>query len=161
VLVPAHAGVLSAVGLLTSPLQRDLVRSWPTPARLDGLDAALASLAREAAALVGPGAEATMAVDCRYEGQSHEITVSTVADFHDAHRLRNGFARRDAAIEVIALRATAAVPPDLHLTDLPVPERSAARGPVTLAEPDCTVWIPDGWSAEPGAAGALVLRRTR
>jgi N-methylhydantoinase A/oxoprolinase/acetone carboxylase beta subunit len=161
VLVPAHAGVLSAVGLLTSPRQRDLVRSWPTPRHLDGLDAALAKLAHEAASLVGPGAATTTAVDCRYEGQSHEITVPTVADFHEAHRLRNGFARPDAAIEVIALRATAALPSDLHLADLPAPVRAAARGPLTLAEPDCTIWIPDGWSAEPGTAGALVLRRTR
>jgi len=29
-----------------------------------------------------------------------------------------------------------------------------------LAEPDCTVWVADGWQAHPGAAGALVLRRS-
>jgi N-methylhydantoinase A/oxoprolinase/acetone carboxylase beta subunit len=160
VIVPARAGVLSAVGLLTSPLQRDLVRSWPTPSALRGLDDALSALAAEAAALVGPDAESSTAVDCRYEGQSHEITVPSVAAFHEAHRLRNGFDRPDAPVEVIALRATAAVPVDLHLADLPAPERTAARGPVAQAEPDCTIWIPEGWVAEPGAAGALVLRRT-
>jgi hypothetical protein len=31
---------------------------------------------------------------------------------------------------------------------------------VSIAEPDCTIWLPEGWAAEPGAAGALVLRRT-
>ena len=31
VIVPGAAGVLSAVGLLTSPRRRELVRSWPTP----------------------------------------------------------------------------------------------------------------------------------
>jgi N-methylhydantoinase A/oxoprolinase/acetone carboxylase beta subunit len=31
VVVPARAGVFSAVGLLAAPEQRDLVRSWPTP----------------------------------------------------------------------------------------------------------------------------------
>jgi N-methylhydantoinase A/oxoprolinase/acetone carboxylase beta subunit len=161
VLVPARAGVLSAVGLLTSPLQRDLVRSWPTPRHLEGIAAALGELATEAAALVGPSAATSTAVDCRYVGQSHEITVPTIGDFHEAHRLRNGFARPEAPIEVIALRATAAVPSDLALDDLPAPAREGARGPVTLAEPDCTIWIPAGWSAEPGAAGALLLRRMR
>ena len=51
VLVPARAGVLSAVGLLTSPLQRDLVRSWPTPGDHRELDDALAALAARAAGL--------------------------------------------------------------------------------------------------------------
>ena len=46
VIVPPRAGVLSAVGLLCAPRQRDLVRSWPTrPRSRDGLDAALAELA--------------------------------------------------------------------------------------------------------------------
>ena len=44
-------------------------------------------------------------------------------------------------------------------TDLPAPTR-AASGPAAIAESDCTIWMPDGWTAEPGAAGALVLRRT-
>lgn len=160
VIIPARAGVLSAVGLLTSPMQRDLVHSWPTPRDQSGLEAALAALADHAATLVGPGATTTTALDCRYEGQSHELTVPTAADFHEAHRLRNGFARPEGAVEVIALRATAVIPSALDLTDLPAPDRPSATGPVALAEPDCTIWIPAGWSAEPGAAGALVLRRS-
>ena len=84
-----------------------------------------------------------------------------MADFHEAHRLRNGFARPDAPIEVIALRATATIPSGLGRSrDLPAVDRRRAVGPVAVAEPDCTIWIPAGWSAEPGAAGALVLRRT-
>ena len=35
-----------------------------------------------------------------------------------------------------------------------------AVGPAVIAEPDCTIWVPEGWAAEPGAAGALVLRRS-
>src|SRR5207245_11387210 len=45
VLVPPRAGVLSAVGLLCSPRQREIVRSWPDPAVRDGLDRALGALA--------------------------------------------------------------------------------------------------------------------
>ncbi len=161
VIVPARAGVLSGVGLLTAPVQRDLVRSWPTPRDVSGVDAACAALAALAVELVGPGATASTALDCRYEGQSHEITVPTVAEFHDAHRLRNGFSRPDAAVEVIALRATATIPSDLDLSGLPFPDRPSAVGPIAVAEPDCTIWIPAGWRAEPGAEGALVLRRAR
>ncbi|MEQ1788300.1 MAG: hydantoinase/oxoprolinase family protein [Acidimicrobiales bacterium] len=160
VIVPARAGVLSAVGLLTSPVQRDLVRSWPTPGDHAALGTAQTALVARAAALVGPGAVTHTSLDCRYAGQSHEITVPSVADFHEAHRLRNGFARPEAAVEVIALRATASIASGLDVGDLPSVNRPSATGPVAIAEPDCTIWIPDGWSSEPGAAGALVLRRT-
>jgi N-methylhydantoinase A/oxoprolinase/acetone carboxylase beta subunit len=159
VIVPARAGVLSAVGLLTSPRQRSLVRSWSSPSDHAGLGAALAALATEAAEMVGAGSTTATAVDCRYEGQSHEITVATVADFHEAHRLRNGFSRPDAPVEVIAVRATATLPPALGPDDLPATARDGGVGPIAIAEPDCTIWIPEGWTAEPGAAGALVLRR--
>jgi N-methylhydantoinase A/oxoprolinase/acetone carboxylase beta subunit len=159
VIVPAHAGVLSALGILTADRQRDLVRSWPRPGDHSGLDDALRRLGEEAADLVGPGAAVETALDCRYRGQSHELTVPGVDDFHDAHRRHNGFARPDEPIEVVALRATATTPAALDLADLPVPERPGGTGPVALAEPDCTIWLPEGWRAEPGRAGALVLRR--
>jgi 5-oxoprolinase (ATP-hydrolysing) len=160
VVVPARAGVLSAVGILGAPRQVDLVRSWPTPAHLGGLDAALESLGSEAAAEAGEGAEVEVAVDGRYVGQSHEITVPAVDAFPAAHRQRNGYERPEAAIEVVALRAVARVPAPLSLDELPAPERAGAEGPAVIAEEDCTIWVPAGWRAEPGAAGALVLRRT-
>ena len=161
VVIPARAGVLSAVGLLTSPRQRDLVRSWPTPAVRTGLDAAQADLARQAQRLVGEGATATTTVDCRYEGQSHEITVGAIEDFHDAHRARNGFARPGALVEVIAIRASATRPAPVAAASLPTIERSGTVGPVAVAERDCSIWVPRGWRAEPGAAGSLLLRRAR
>jgi N-methylhydantoinase A/oxoprolinase/acetone carboxylase beta subunit len=199
VIVPSRAGVLSAVGLLTAPRQRDLVRSWPAPDDHGGLDGALAELAAEAAALVdgsdggevasagtgapggagaGVGAGGSVpggagavvaggdvtvrtAVDCRYRGQSHEVTVPSVEAFHAAHERRNGYARPGHPVEVVALRAVAVRSPAVALDDLPVVDRAGvgASGPVVVAEPDCTVWLPGGWAAEAGAAGALVLRR--
>jgi hypothetical protein len=45
----------------------------------------------------------------------------------------------------------------LTIEDLPVIERTAAVGPAVIAEPDCTIWVADGWSAEPHPSGALVL----
>ena len=48
-----------------------------------------------------------LSFDCRYVGQSHELTVARVADFEAEHQRRNGFARRGTPVEVIALRAAA------------------------------------------------------
>ena len=45
------------------------------------------------------------------------------------------------------------------MTDLPAPDRRPVTGPAVIAEADCTTWVPDGWRADPGAAGAYVLRR--
>jgi N-methylhydantoinase A/oxoprolinase/acetone carboxylase beta subunit len=159
VIVPPRAGVLSAVGLVCSPRQRELVRSWATPRDHGGLDAALDALAEDAAALV-PGAEVERFVDCRYEGQSHELTVRGVGDFPEEHERRNGFARPGTPIEVIAVRVRARRPAPLAPHDLPPVERPRVLGPEVVAEPDCTVWVPDGWTAEPGALGAWILRRS-
>jgi N-methylhydantoinase A/oxoprolinase/acetone carboxylase beta subunit len=169
VIVPARAGVLSAVGLLTAPRRRDLVRSWPTPQDQAGLAEALAHLGKEAAALVGPGGGGApaptveAALDCRYRGQSHELTVASVGEFHDEHRRRNGYARRDEPVEVVALRAVATRPPTVAVDDLPVAEadrlEGEVRGPAVIAEPDCTIWVAEGWTARAGADGALVMHR--
>jgi N-methylhydantoinase A/oxoprolinase/acetone carboxylase beta subunit len=160
VIVPARAGVLSAVGCLTAPRQHDLVRTWPGGPDVDGLDAALADLAAEAAAAV-PDSEVTTAVECRYLGQSHELRVATPADFPAEHERRNGYGRPDTPVEVVALRATARRVAPVGLGDLPVPERRPAVGTTAIAEADCTVWVPDGWRADPHpTSGALVLTRT-
>ncbi len=158
VVVPPRAGVLSAVGLLCAPRQRTLVRSWPAPADHAGVAEALAELGGRAAALVGEGAEVVTALDCRYAGQSHELTVATVDDFAEEHVRRNGYSRPGAPIEVVALRASARTPAAVRPEDLGPVERQAASGPCVIAEPDCTIWIPEGWSAEVGPDGSYVLK---
>ncbi|MBW3576102.1 MAG: hydantoinase/oxoprolinase family protein, partial [Actinobacteria bacterium] len=176
VIVPPRAGVLSAVGLLCSPVQHDVVRSWSTPRDHAGLDAALSEMADQARAELSgqlaslgdverpetpPEVEVATSLDCRYAGQSHELTVPAVAGFAAEHRRRNGFDRPDAPIEVVALRARATRPAPLEVTDLPAPpERQAVVGPTVVSEPDCTVWVPRGWRADPGPVGALLLTRT-
>jgi N-methylhydantoinase A/oxoprolinase/acetone carboxylase beta subunit len=167
VVVPPRAGVLSAVGLLCSPRQRDVVRSWPSPGDHEGITEALEELAAEARRLVAGGGtitngvEVSTSLDCRYAGQSHELTVATVDDFADEHRRRNGYARPGAPVEVVALRARAQVPAAVAVAELgpPPTERRPTKGPCVVAEPDCTVWVPEGWSADVAADGSWVLTR--
>ncbi|MCU0309356.1 MAG: hydantoinase/oxoprolinase family protein [Acidimicrobiales bacterium] len=184
VIVPARAGVLSAVGILGAPLQVDLVRSVPDPldhaaarAAADELVAeAQRRLLAQAPALPAPEhheiagglVEVTAvehrvhtdtAFDCRYAGQSHELAVRHPGRFHREHRLRNGYERSDHPVEIVAVRARAWLPSPVDVGALGTVEREPAVGPVVIAEEDCTIWVPEGWTAEPGAGGALVLRR--
>jgi N-methylhydantoinase A/oxoprolinase/acetone carboxylase beta subunit len=159
VVVPPRAGVFSAVGLLCAPEQRELVQSWATPRSTVGLARARAALADRVTRLL-PGGDVTSWLDCRYAGQSHELTVAEVDGFPAAHQRRNGFARPGAPVEVIALRARVTRPAPLSVDDLPAPARAQVPGPAVVAEPDCTVWIPNGWRADPGPTGAWVVRRT-
>jgi N-methylhydantoinase A/oxoprolinase/acetone carboxylase beta subunit len=131
---------------------------------VEGLSDALARLGEVAADELVAESRADVdvetAVDCRYAGQSHELTVSSPDAFPAEHLRRNGFSRPGAPVEVVAVRARATAPAPMTMDDLgtPPPRRPAA-GPCVLAEPDCTVWVPDGWRAEVGDDGAWVLKR--
>ena len=95
VLVPAHAGVGSAVGLLRAPVAYEIVRGRLM--RLSTLDAAaanrlLAEMRSEAEAIVRQGAPDAKLSErrsafMRYRGQGHEIAVELpVRDFTAADR---------------------------------------------------------------------------
>jgi N-methylhydantoinase A/oxoprolinase/acetone carboxylase beta subunit len=155
VVVPPRAGVCSAVGLLGAPQAREIVRSFGG----GSLDDALRAVARDAQAKVGAHADVETAVDCRYVGQSHELTVATVEDFPPEHERRNGHARPGARIEVVAVRARASLPAPLRIADLPVVDRAHVVGPAVVVEPDTTVWVPHGWRADPRELGAWVIER--
>ena len=155
VVIPPRAGVCSAAGLLCAPKAREVVHSYTGGSLAD----ALTRVENEARARVGNGATVETAVDCRYVGQSHELTVRTLDEFPIEHERRNGHARPGAPVEVIAVRARASIAAPLRITDLPDVDRRRVVGPAVVAEPDCTMWIPDGWTADPGVLGALVLRR--
>ena len=145
VLVPAHAGVFSAFGLLLSPPRVDAARTVMTT-DADVIDAALRSLSRSTAAgLRSTGVEPTevsQTVDVRYRGQSHELTVgyepgdgweALAGRFHRLHAERNGFARPHDAVEAVTIRVTAVAAPALAWTDVPAirptgePDRGTRR----------------------------------
>ncbi len=164
VLVPPRAGVLSAVGLVSAAPQRELVRSWAEPGDHTGLERARAELGREVGGLDGLGGEEVDVetfLDCRYAGQSHELTVASVDAFAAEHARVNGYARRGIPIEVVALRARARGVAPLDPSELPAVRRERVVGPAVAVEPDCTVWVPAGWTADPAADGTWVLTRGR
>jgi N-methylhydantoinase A len=143
VLVPAAAGVLSALGLVASDERRDRVRSYVCPLTDAG------ELPREGEA------------DIRYRGQSFELTVPLGGDiaaaFHRAHEERYGYAEPERELELVAVRTADVVPgPDLVL---PATSRNVVAGPGLIRLEGATCWVPDGWHGETNDDGTLVLER--
>jgi len=127
VLVPRHAGVLSALGMLVADVTRDYSASVLrrgdaiTAADLRGrlqplCDRALADLGREGFARRRVTLDQQL--DVRYAGQSYEITLPFTAayraEFDRRHQRLYGYASPDRAIEVVAVRVRAS-----GLTDKP------------------------------------------
>ncbi|KPK40997.1 MAG: hydantoinase [Gammaproteobacteria bacterium SG8_47] len=117
-LVPLHAGVLSALGMLVAPRERQLSRTLNRAlAECEGVDveAAFAELAeRGTAELVAEGVPAEQLaverrLDLRYRGQSYCLGVpwSGLADsaqlFHDLHERRYGH-QLDLPVELVTVR---------------------------------------------------------
>jgi N-methylhydantoinase A len=121
-LVPPDPGVLSALGMLVSPIRKDLGRT----VLLRGDDAgeeAVEAVFRE----LETAARAAMAeegvdprdltirrlADVRYAGQSFELTVPAhdwASAFHRAHADRYGFDRPKAVLELVTARVHAIGP---------------------------------------------------
>ena len=117
-------------------------------------------------------AEVQTFADVRYRGQSHETTVSyrpgegmetLESRFHDAHRVRNGFARFGDPVEVVTVRVAALGTPALVWEDLGevVPEGEATRGTRDVLTSDGPV-VADVWwrpAMDPGTvvAGPAVI----
>ena len=169
VIVPGAAGVLSAVGLLAAPVRRDLVRSRAIPADHEGLDAEVEELTEEVRALLAGDTGADLAsievsssLDCRYEGQSHELRVASVREFGAAHEQLNGYVLAGRPVEVTAVRATAELPAqdtvEQVLASWDVVQRGEVVGPEVLVRDDCTMWVPQGWRGRPGPLGSWLLR---
>ena len=156
VIVPPRAGALSAVGILGAPRQADIVRSWGDLLDHEGAIAEGQKLCDEASAQLPEATDMNISFDCRYEGQSHELPVSTPEDFHAEHEQQNGYRREDASVEITAIRCVARAMRNVVLPDL---EREQAVGPAVVSEPDTTIWIPEGWGSKMGAEGSLVIQR--
>jgi N-methylhydantoinase A len=143
VLVPAAAGVLSALGLAASDERRDAVRALVCPL--------------EAAGELPDAGEA----DLRYAGQSFELTVplgpELAARFHAAHEARFGYADARRTIEIVAVRTADTRPgPAVRLSGRPI----TTRGPELVELEGATCWVPQGWEGATDGDGTLRLERT-
>jgi N-methylhydantoinase A len=144
VLVPAAAGVLSALGLVASDERRDHVVSYVRP---------LAEVRDD----LSQAGEA----DLRYRGQSFELTVPLQDDlagaFHRAHQERYGYADPEREIEVVAVRTAEVVSgPDVSFL---ATDRHELDGPQLVELDGSTCWVPDGWHGETNDDGTLELTR--
>jgi N-methylhydantoinase A/oxoprolinase/acetone carboxylase beta subunit len=124
VIVPPYPGITSAMGLLTSDLKVDQMRTvFMTEGAIDAarLDAELAAAAAELRARLredGVGEdeiEVAAGLDCRYVGQGYELrvplpeerfTAEALEEFHRLHEQEYGHAFRDP-VEIVNLRVTA------------------------------------------------------
>ena len=143
VLVPAAAGVLSALGLIASEERRDRVVPYVRPL------AEVEDLPAEGEA------------DLRYAGQSFELTVPIQRDlaeaFHGAHEERYGYADRTRELELVSVRtAETRLGP---VFDLPPGEPLHVEGPATVELDGATCFVAPGWVGDRDGDSTLVLTR--
>ncbi|ADB62430.1 5-oxoprolinase (ATP-hydrolyzing) [Haloterrigena turkmenica DSM 5511] len=178
VVVPRPGGVLSAFGLLAADESYDAVRTVGAdlneadPANLEAVyDGLVADVLADASD--PDAARVERAADCRYAGQSFELTVpadeefdaEAVAErFHEAHERAYGYAL-DEAVEVVNLRATATVPgsePTVRhegAGDAPIGTREA-HFPGAGTEPQqATVYDRDRLAAGSTVSGPAILEQ--
>jgi N-methylhydantoinase A len=122
-LVPPDPGLLSAYGMLASPVTREVSRTVLLDTEEPGIDARLDELleelereARQGMANEGidpAGLTAERRVDARYRGQSFELSVPAegwTAHFHASHAERYGYRRDGTPVEAVTLRVVVTAP---------------------------------------------------
>jgi N-methylhydantoinase A len=128
ILVPKNAGVFCALGGLISNFRVSRVQSFisrSTELDLEKLNELFAAIERDTERLLGTRAHIVevitqRAMDMRYVGQTHEVTVpirsrtrrvtelnigTTIQDFHNLHEQLYSFKRPDQPVEILSLRS--------------------------------------------------------
>ena len=153
VVVPAHAGVLSALGMLVADCVRDYSRSVlnQDPA------AAFADLEATALKEMRDQGYADMTIirslDMRYVGQSYELNVpeSRSDEFDSAHERRYGYCHSGRATEAVTARVKV-------IGKTPRSERPDLTSP--SAQPRfASIHVPNGWKSQPAAGDNTILER--
>ncbi len=122
-IVPPDPGLLSAYGMLASPVTREASRTvlvrTDTPnfeGRIADVLSELEAAAREAMLAEGADADELTAarwIDARYRGQSFELGVPAedwLSRFHRAHVERYGYQRPETPVEAVTLRVIVMAP---------------------------------------------------
>ncbi|MEX2180383.1 MAG: hydantoinase/oxoprolinase family protein [Gemmatimonadaceae bacterium] len=168
VIVPPHAGVLSALGLALTSERRETMASvmqrlndWGDKERgqlIGGMSSSLPSELNRRNAFLR----------MRYVGQGHELDVPVVPrqprealakSFAALHQARYGFTLVQP-VEVVSARLVAELPGrSVKLQRAPGRAPKRVKGPVSLALPDATLWVEKGWHARPVRFGAWIMER--
>jgi N-methylhydantoinase A/oxoprolinase/acetone carboxylase beta subunit len=129
VLVPEHAGALSALGMLLADRIRDHAAGVLNRSDLEREFQRLERTARRDL----PGAELKRSADIRYAGQSYELTVpwhaaDPAAPFHQEHHRVYGYSNLERAIEIVTIRVRAKLAVEKpRLASKRTPSRRAAK----------------------------------
>jgi len=174
VVVPRASGVLSAYGLLAADEVHDAARTHRTalrdadPERIEAGHDALAASVRADVAGTNPVVERT--ADCRYVGQSHELTVAAPdpfdADrlrerFHAAHERERGYRVDEEPVELVSLRARARVAHEAPAARHDGPgDALLGRRESVFDGGESTTVCPPGWTATADDRGTLRLEVT-
>ncbi len=131
VLVPAHPGALSALGILMSDVVRDYSRTVMLPPEPDRLEPHFHGLERAARReMRGEGLRFSLHrnADLRYRGQGYELNVpwskNFLRDFHRAHERRYGYQDPERPVEVVNVRVRAVA----STVRVPLPRRALHPG---------------------------------
>ena len=180
VIVPPHAGVLSAVGLALAPERRERLTSCVVEADAWS-DVSMAAVLERAARELAAGAtnlEPRWWLRARYVGQGYELDVpvapgeavaEVVRRFEARHEGRTGFTL-DRPVEFISARTTlSSTPWPVHFVR---PERQGEipmdlddgramsrtlQGPCVVRLPDATMRVAPGWTARALETGGWML----
>jgi N-methylhydantoinase A len=142
VIVPEHAGALSALGMLMADAVRDYAAGALGRGDIDSRFEALERRARRES----PRAEIERSADLRYRGQSYELNVPwnprhPAEPFHREHAKVYGYATPGREVEIVTIRVRAR-------QRLPKPELT--RAPIEKGRPETRrIWIDDGWKRVP------------
>ena len=136
-LIPPDPGLLSAYGMLASPVTRETARTVLQATNDAGtesyIEEVLEALALQAwTEMLEEGANpddlsTELWIDARYRGQSFELMVRAenwVRRFHDLHEERYGYRRETTPVEAVTLRAVVTAP----APTLAVQKLAAAEG---------------------------------
>jgi N-methylhydantoinase A len=180
VLVPPHAGVLSALGLAVAPERRTAIGS--VMARLDEMSHdALAAVFQALGSRNGLAPNVAHVARMRYRGQGHELEVSFDPGmspsalgerFGAIHVSRYGF-ELPLPVEVVSARSvrsgdTRAVAlsrtASSHWSENTTVDDGGAfdatlRGRRVIALPDATMLVPEGWTATALPIGGWFMER--
>jgi N-methylhydantoinase A len=122
-IVPPDPGLLSAYGMLASPVSREVARTVLLDTEHAGVDERLRAVLDELESaarkeMVDEGIDTGSLtterwIDARYRGQSFELGVPArdwVSAFHASHEERYGYRREETAVEAVTLRVMVTAP---------------------------------------------------